>query len=105
LALGALGVDLTKLTILAGATVGLLAVTLGRLYSSAFYALRDTRTPLRFALLRLVLTAAGGWLCALVLPGLIGVSRGWGAAGLTASAGIVKPRLCKKRKNSFPACS
>ncbi|HYW65581.1 MAG TPA: murein biosynthesis integral membrane protein MurJ, partial [Candidatus Dormibacteraeota bacterium] len=38
--------------ILAGSTVGLLASTLGRLYSSGFYALRDTRTPLRFAIVR-----------------------------------------------------
>src|ERR1700738_2501099 len=38
--------------ILAGSTVGLLASTLGRLYSSGFYALRDTKTPLRFAVLR-----------------------------------------------------
>src|SRR5271170_7720801 len=42
--------------ILAGATVGLLASTLGRLYSSTYYALRDTRTPLRFAIVRVVLT-------------------------------------------------
>ena len=35
--------------ILAGSAVGLLATTLGRLYASAFYALQDTRTPLRFA--------------------------------------------------------
>jgi putative peptidoglycan lipid II flippase len=75
-------------TILAGATVGLLAATLGRLYASAFYALRDTRTPLRFALVRLVLTAGLGWFFALVLPSLLGFSLGWGAAGLTASAGV-----------------
>ena len=35
--------------ILAGSAVGLLASTLGRLYSSTYYALRDTRTPLRYA--------------------------------------------------------
>src|SRR6266581_1950578 len=35
--------------ILAGSTVGLLASTLGRLYSSTYYALKDTRTPLRYA--------------------------------------------------------
>ena len=33
----------------------LLAQTLGRLYSSTYYALRDTRTPLRFAVVRVVL--------------------------------------------------
>src|SRR5579862_1983070 len=42
--------------ILAGATVGLLASTLGRLYSSTYYALRDTRTPLRYAIVRVALT-------------------------------------------------
>ena len=74
--------------ILCGATVGLLAVTWGRLYASAFYALRDTRTPLRFALVRLVVTTGLGWLSALVLPGLLGLPAAWGAAGLTASAGV-----------------
>ena len=33
--------------------VGLLASTLGRLYSSTYYALRDTRTPLGFAIVRI----------------------------------------------------
>ena len=35
--------------ILAGSALGLLASTLGRLYSSTYYALHDTRTPLGFA--------------------------------------------------------
>ena len=42
--------------ILAGSAVGLLASTMGRLYASTYYALHDTRTPLRFALVRVVLT-------------------------------------------------
>ena len=46
--------------ILAGSTVGLLASTLGRLYSSTYYALHDTRTPLAFAVVRVVLTTALG---------------------------------------------
>ena len=74
--------------ILAGSAVGLLAATLGRLYSSAYYALRDTRTPLRFAILRVALTTVLGYLCAIPLPGLLGLDQRWGAAGLTASAGI-----------------
>ena len=56
--------------ILAGSAVGLLAPTLGRLYSSAYYALRDTRTPLRFAVVRVVLTTGLGYLCAIPLPAL-----------------------------------
>ncbi len=74
--------------ILAGSAVGLLASTMGRLYASAFYALRDTRTPLRFAVVRVLLTGAFGWFAALRLPGLLVVGPEWGAAGLTASAGI-----------------
>ena len=74
--------------ILAGASIGLLAGTMGRLYASGFYALRDTRTPLRFAVLRVVLTTALGYLAAIPLPGLLGVPARWGVAGLTASAGL-----------------
>jgi putative peptidoglycan lipid II flippase len=74
--------------ILAGSTVGLLSSTLGRLYSSTFYALRDTRTPLRFAIVRVLLTTALGYVSALPLPRLLGVEPRWGVAGLTISAGI-----------------
>jgi Uncharacterized membrane protein, putative virulence factor len=74
--------------ILAGSTIGLLASTWGRLYSSTFYALRDTRTPLRFAVVRVILTTALGYLAALQLPGWLGVDPKLGVAGLTASAGI-----------------
>jgi putative peptidoglycan lipid II flippase len=74
--------------ILAGATVGLLASTLGRLYSSTYYALRDTRTPLWFAIVRVILTTALGYLCAIPLPRHFGVDPRWGVAGLTISAGV-----------------
>jgi len=74
--------------ILAGSAVGLLASTLGRLYSSSYYALRDTRTPLRYAIVRVALTTVLGYLFALPLPRLLDVPQAWGAAGLTASAGI-----------------
>jgi putative peptidoglycan lipid II flippase len=75
-------------SVLAGSAVGLLASTSGRLYSSAFYALRDTRTPLNFAIIRVVLTVVMGYLFALPLPRLLGIDRHWGVAGLTLSAGI-----------------
>jgi putative peptidoglycan lipid II flippase len=74
--------------ILAGSAVGLLASTLGRLYSSTYYALHDTRTPLRFALVRVALTTVLGYLFAIPLPNALGIDARWGAAGLTASAGI-----------------
>lgn len=74
--------------ILAGSTVGLLASTLGRLYSSTYYALHDTKTPLRYAILRVTLTTVLGYLFALPLPIWLGIDPKWGVAGLTASAGI-----------------
>lgn len=74
--------------VLAGSSVGLLASTSGRLYSSAFYALRDTRTPLRFAVIRVTLTFGLGYVCALPLPRMLGLDQRWGTAGLTFSAGV-----------------
>ena len=88
--------------ILAGSAVGLLASTLGRLYSSTYYALRDTRTPLQYAIVRVVLTTVLGYLCAIPLPRALGVELSWGAAGLTASAGIagwVEMLLLRARLN------
>ncbi len=74
--------------VLAGSGVGLLASTMSRLYNSAFYALWDTRTPLKFALVRVTLSFVLGYLFAIPLPGLLGIDPRWGVAGLTASAGI-----------------
>ncbi len=74
--------------ILAGSGVGLVASTVGRLYSSAYYALRDTRTPVRFAILRVILTTVLGYLCSRPLPPLLHIDPKWGAAGLTISAGF-----------------
>jgi len=89
--------------ILAGSTVGLLAVTLGRLYSSAFYALRDPKTPLKFAILRVCLGAGLGMLFAfpwrpaivdairllhLPIPQLVGGGKLLGAIGLAMATGL-----------------
>jgi putative peptidoglycan lipid II flippase len=89
--------------ILIGSTVGLLAVTLGRLYSSAFYALRDTKTPLRYAMMRVALTGILGYLFAIPLrpllidalqlahvplPMIQGSTKPLGAIALTATAGV-----------------
>ena len=74
--------------ILAGSTLGLLASTLGRLYASTYYALHDTRTPLLYAVIRVVLTGVLGYLFAIPLPRWLGIAPKWGAAGLTASAGL-----------------
>jgi putative peptidoglycan lipid II flippase len=74
--------------ILAGSAVGLLASTLGRLYASTCYAMRDTRTPMRSAVVRVLLTTVLGYLFAIPLPRALGIPAIWGAAGLTMSAGL-----------------
>jgi putative peptidoglycan lipid II flippase len=74
--------------ILAGSAVGLLANTLGRLYAAMYYALHDTRTPLYYAIARVALTAALGYLAALRLPSPLGVDPRWGVAGLALSSGL-----------------
>jgi putative peptidoglycan lipid II flippase len=74
--------------ILAGAGIGLLAATLGRLYSSTYYALHDTRTPLVYAIVHVVLATLFGYLWALPLPRLLGIDIKWGVVGLTASASL-----------------
>jgi putative peptidoglycan lipid II flippase len=74
--------------LLAGSAVGLLATTSGRLYASTFYALKDTRTPLYFAGIRVLLTAALAYLCAVRLPSTLGVPRELGGVGITATTGV-----------------
>ncbi len=74
--------------ILAAYAVGLLASTLGRLYAFTYYALHDTRTPLYYAIARVALAGALGYVSALHLPSLFGVDARWGVAGLTGASGI-----------------
>jgi putative peptidoglycan lipid II flippase len=74
--------------VLMGSTVGLLAASMGRLYASAFYALKDTRTPLRFALVRLALTAGLAWWSAVRMPGALGIPQEIGLVGITATTGL-----------------
>jgi putative peptidoglycan lipid II flippase len=74
--------------ILAGAAVGLLASTGGRLYASAYYAMRDTRTPLNYAVIRIVVATGLGYLCAVPLPPVLGIEARWGVAGLTLGSSV-----------------
>jgi putative peptidoglycan lipid II flippase len=87
--------------ILMGASVGLLVATLGRLYSSAFYALHDTRTPFRYAMARVFGGAGLAFLFAfplrpmfahavralgLPLPGVEGGATVLGIVGITLAS-------------------
>jgi putative peptidoglycan lipid II flippase len=75
-------------TVLIGYSVGLMASTATRLFSSAYFAMEDTRTPAKFAAVRVALAAALG-------ASLMMVGRGYemggaplGAAGLALGSGI-----------------
>ena len=74
--------------ILGGSAIGLLASTQGRLYNSVYFALHDTRAPLRFATIRVALSIMLGYFAAVHLPRLLEVNPRWGAAGITAAAGV-----------------
>lgn len=73
---------------LAGYAIGLVASTQGRLYASAFYALGDTRTPVRFSFVRIGVSLALGFPAALWLPGALGLDPVLGVIGLATAAGI-----------------
>src|SRR5947208_7767362 len=74
--------------ILAGSAIGLLASTMARLYSVAHYAIGDTRSPLRYAVVRLTSVTTLGVVSAVGVAPRLGIAPEWGAAGLTASAGV-----------------
>lgn len=87
--------------ILAGYSIGLLASTATRLYASTLYALNDTKTPAKIAMLRVVTSAVlGATLMLLLEPitvrgftlsvgtGFTILGRPIGAAGLAAGAGL-----------------
>ncbi len=75
--------------LLIAASVGLLSQTMGRMYASAFWAMKDVRTPLKIAALRVSIGAGLGYLAARVLPGQLGLPAELGAALLTVSTGLV----------------
>ena len=73
--------------LLIGSGVGLVASTNGSVCSSAFYALRDTRTPLRFAIVRVVLTIVLGYLSAFPIPRLLHLDTELGIGGFAGISG------------------
>lgn len=87
--------------ILAGYSIGLLASTATRLYASTLYALNDTKTPAKIAMIRVGTSALLGATLMMLLepitvrgitislgPGFTILGRPIGAAGLAAGAGI-----------------
>lgn len=74
--------------ILAGSSVALLASTQGRLITSGLWALGDTRTPLRLAIIRVSLAAILGYVAALPLRAHWQLDANQAAAGLSLASSI-----------------
>lgn len=113
---GLFGPDDTRLVwyILCGSAFGLLPMTLGRIYVSGFHALQQTRTPLFYAIGRVVIGAGAGLLFAFPLRSRVVAAFEWlglplppmddaallmGAVGLTLAssvAGTVEALLLRR---------
>jgi len=97
---------------LAASSLGLLATTESRLYASTFYALKDTRTPLRFSILRVITSTSSAIFFAFYLPthfpefqnyATAGLALGFSVAGWAEWIGL--RWLLKKRIGAVPAIS
>lgn len=73
---------------LVGSGIGLVAGTMGRLYSSACYAMGDATTPLRFALLRVLLGASLGATGVVFVTRFTNVDPRYAIFALTGGSGI-----------------
>lgn len=87
---GGFGASDTLLTylVLAGYTIGLLASTGTRLFSSAFFALHDTRTPAKIAGVRVLLAGLAGFLLMIQFREITLRGNSLGPVGLSLAAGL-----------------
>jgi len=74
--------------VLIGSAVGLTASTQGRLYASAFFALKDTKTPLKFAVMRVAISASLAAVAVTQLPRVLGVPQHVAVAAISAASGL-----------------
>lgn len=75
--------------VLAGYAIGLVASTATRLFSSAYYALHDTKTPAKIAVLRVAAVATLGVVLMFVLRRyVLAGGNTLGALGLSSAAGL-----------------
>jgi len=74
---------------LAASSLGLWAQTRARLYTSAFFALKDTRTPFGISMLRLAVSACIGFVAALYAARWLGLPAHMGAIGLCLTSSLV----------------
>jgi putative peptidoglycan lipid II flippase len=86
-------------SIIAAQSIGLVASTQARLVSNAFFAMKDTRTPLRCAIARVVVGLALGALFSLAAPLVLDIPPAYRAAGigLGSSLGAVVELIALRR--------
>jgi putative peptidoglycan lipid II flippase len=85
--------------ILAASALGLMASTQGRLLSTAFYALKNTKTPFKFSLVRVTVSIALAAVFSLLLPRFLPIPPDWTTAGIAMAssiAGLVEFFLLRK---------
>lgn len=90
--------------VLIGFSLGLLSSTQGRLYSSVFYALKDTKTTLRFAIIRIFLNLGLSYSIAFLIFPRVNVPLIYHTAGLTIASGLsgwVEFHLLKNKLESI----
>lgn len=90
--------------VLIGSSIGLLASTIGRLYSSTFFSLKDTKTTLYFAIVRIFFTTILGYLFSFKLAPYFNIPPAYATVGLTSSAGIsgwIEFMLLKRKLNKI----
>ncbi len=83
--------DVRKLwMLLAASAIGLMASTQGRLLATAFYALKDSKTPLKCSIVRVVVSLIGASFLALALPRWIHLplESGWATAGIPLASSL-----------------
>lgn len=74
--------------VLAGYTIGLLASTASRLFANTFFALGDTRTPAKFALIRVLIAGGLGYLLMTRFEHFQLLGQPLGAVGLALASGV-----------------
>lgn len=74
--------------LLAASAIGLLASTQGRLLATAFYALKNTKEPLRCSIIRVIASTAMAVIFAVFLPKYIPMSAPLATAGIPFASGL-----------------
>jgi putative peptidoglycan lipid II flippase len=74
--------------ILAASSLGLMASTQGRLLTTAFYALKNTRTPFKFSVVRVTISILLAYIFSLFLPRFFPIPADWATAGIALGSSI-----------------